>query len=110
MPNQFNLNETLAEMATAIQGEVADNWNEVRTVANEFLNRKKERLSLLADLRLSGELSQKKFESRLADEKLVLEAELHAIVVIGKAIAQRAANAAMDVLQKAVKAAVRAVL
>jgi hypothetical protein len=55
-------------------------------------------------------LSQEKFESRLADEKLVLEAELHAVAVISKAIAQRAANAAIDVLTKAVSAAIGAAL
>jgi hypothetical protein len=108
MPVKFDINETLASMSQAIKGAVAENWSEAKSVANEFLNRRKERLSLLADLRLSGDLSQKKFESRLEDEKLILEAELHAVAVIGKAIAQQAANAAMDVLQKAVKAALGA--
>lgn len=48
--------------------------------------------------------------SRLEDEKLIVETELHAIAVITKAIAQKAANAAMDVLEKAVKVAVSGVI
>jgi hypothetical protein len=106
MAIKFDMNETLAQMASVIKGTVADNWSEVKSVANEFLQRRKERLSLLAELRLSGELTQKKFDSRLEDEKLILEAELHAVAVISKAIAQKAANAAFDVLQKAIKTAI----
>ena len=45
-----------------------------------------------------------------ADEKLIAEAQLHAIAVISKAIAQKAANAAIDIFQKAVMAAVNVVI
>ena len=102
----FDINEVLANMLSAIKGAVEDNWDVVKITANQFLERKKERLVLLAELRITNELSQEKFESRLADEKLVVEAELHAIAVITKAIAQKAANAAIDVLVKAVKVAI----
>lgn len=106
----FDINEVLADMLSAIKGTVADNWNEVKPTANQFLQRKKERLELLAELRINGELSQEKFESRLLDEKLIVEAELHAIAVISKAIAQNAANAAIEILEKAVKTAIEAAI
>jgi len=106
----FDINEVLADMLSAIKDIVKDNWDEVKATANQFLQRKKERLELLAELRINGELSQEKFESRLSDEKLVVEAELHAIAVISKAIAQKAANAAMDILEKAVKVAIETAL
>jgi hypothetical protein len=106
----FDINEVLANMLSAIKETVDDNWDEVKNTANQFLQRKKERLELLAELRISNELSQEKFESRLADEKLIAEAELHAIAVISKAIAQKATNAAMDVLEKAVKLAINTVI
>lgn len=102
----FDINEVLANMLSAVKGAAEDNWGEVKTTANQFLERKKERLELLAELRINNELSQEKFESRLSDEKLIVEAELHAITVISKAIAQKAANAAIDVLVKAVKVAI----
>ncbi len=106
----FDLNETLADMLGAIKGAVSDNWDEVRSTANQFIERRKERLNLLAELRLAKEISEEKFLSTLEDEKDLLEAELHAIAVISKAIAQKAANAAIDILGKAVKAALSAAL
>ena len=107
---KFDINEVLADMLSAIKETVEDNWDVVKSTADQFLQRKKERLELLALLRIEGDLSQKKFESRLKDEKLIAEAELHAIAVISKAIAQRAANAALDVLKKAVKVAISSAL
>ena len=99
----FNIEEVTINMLNAIKGTVEDNWAEVKEPATQFLNRNKERLALLVDLRLSNELSQEKFESRLEDQKLVLKAQLEALTVISKAIAQKAANAAIDILETAVK-------
>ena len=107
---KFDIDEVLADMLSAIKETVEDNWDVVKSTANQFLQRKKERLELLAQLRIEGDLSQKKFESRLKDEKLIAEAELHAIAVISKAIAQKAANAATDVLKTAVKVAISTAL
>ena len=106
----FDINEVLANMLSAIKGTVEDNWDVVKSTAVQFLDRRKDRLELLAELRITGELSQEKFESRLADEKLIFEAELHAVAIISKAIAQKAINAAIDVLEGAVKTAIKSVL
>lgn len=59
---------------------------------------------------IDNELTKEKFEPYLEDEKLVLEAELHAIAVISKAIAQKATNAAIDVLKKTIKSIIPAAL
>jgi hypothetical protein len=107
---KFDINEVLAEMLSEVKDNVSDNWNQVKSTANLFLQRRKERLELLAELRIKGELNQEKFESRLHDEKLIFEAELHAIAIITKAIAQKAANAAIDVLTKAVNLALKSVI
>jgi hypothetical protein len=105
----FDINETLANMLIAVKNTVTENWSEVKSAANEFLQRRKERLSLLVEFRINGDISHAKFMLRLEDEKLLFGAELHAIAIITKAIAQRAANAAIDVLEKAVKAAISAI-
>ena len=60
------------------------------------------RLELLASLRLNNEINQQFFLNRLADEEKILESELHSIAIITKAMAQKAANAAIDILQSAV--------
>ena len=103
---KFNINEILAQMADAIKGVVEENWSAIVSTVNQFLQNRKERLELLASLRISGEISQKRFESRLQDEKLIAEAEFHAIAVISKATAQKAANAAFNVLADSVKTAI----
>lgn len=102
----FDINEVLFLMTDAIKQNVAENWEEVKQPTNAFLQNRKERLALLADLLINKEITQKRFESRMEDEKLIAEAQLHAIAVISKAIAQKAANAAIDIFQKAVMAAV----
>lgn len=106
----FDINTVISDMALAIKGEIGENWDKVKATANQFLQNKKERFALLAELRISGDLSQEKFKSRLNDEKLVAEAELNTLAVISKAIAQNAANAAIGVLEKAVKTAIGTIL
>ena len=50
----FDINEVLSQMASAVKDVVADNWNEAKSVVNQFLQNRKERLELLAQLRMSG--------------------------------------------------------
>jgi hypothetical protein len=103
----FDINEVLFQMAGAIKQSVGENWDEVRQPANVFLQNRKERLALLADLLFTKEITQERFDSRMEDEKKIAEAQFHAIAVISKAIAQRAANAAIDIFQTAVKTALK---
>ena len=103
----FDINETVADMLGSIKTTVKDNWNMVKDTANAFLQSKKDRLELLASLRIQNEISKEFFLKRMEDEKKILESELHAVAVITKAIAQRAANAAIDVLDKAISKAIR---
>lgn len=98
----FDINEVLAQMLGAIKTTVKDNWSNVKDTANSFLQDRKLRLELLASLRLQKQISQEFFLLRLNDEKKILESELHAVAIVTKAIAQKAANAALDILQGAV--------
>ena len=102
----INIDDVLAEMLSTMKGAVGEHWSEVKTVAEQFLQRRKERLELLAQLRISGDLSQEKFESRLLDEKQIAEAELNALGVLSKAVAQKAATAGIEILQKTVGTAI----
>lgn len=99
----IDINAVLADMISAIKGEVEGNWGKVESTANQFLQSRKESLELLMKLRIEGEIDQEEFESRLADEKLVIEAQLNALAVLSKVIIQNAANAAIAILEKAVK-------
>lgn len=106
----FDINNVLSDVLLAMKGTVGDNWEAVKSTSNQFLQRDKERLQLIAELRITGELTDEKFQSRLEDEKLILEAELNALTVVSKALAQNAANAAIDVLEKAVAVAIKEVV
>ncbi|MEI8366665.1 MAG: hypothetical protein WCF65_09650 [Parachlamydiaceae bacterium] len=102
----INIDDVLVEMLSTMKGTVGEHWSDVRTVAEQFLQRRKERLELLAQLRISGDLSQEKFESRLLDEKLIAEAELNALGVLSKAVTQKAASDGLEILKKAVGTAI----
>ncbi|CAN5685167.1 hypothetical protein BH10BAC2_BH10BAC2_03690 [soil metagenome] len=99
---QFDINEVLADMLGAVKKVAKENWDMVKTTANDFMQSRKLRLELLASFRLENQISQEFFEARLKDEKAILQSELHAVAVISKATAQKAANAAITVLESAV--------
>ena len=104
---KFDIDETLADMLKAIKAVVKDNWTMVKDNANTYLQDRRLRLELLVSLRLTNEIREEFFQKRLKDEKKILESELHSIAVMSKAIAQKAANAAMDSLEKSISAALK---
>ncbi|MHB9143099.1 MAG: hypothetical protein ACYC25_14610 [Paludibacter sp.] len=106
----IDINKVIADMLAAIKGTVVDKHEKVESIAKQFLIQNKETLLLIAELRISGELDDEDFKSRMEDQKLVLEAQFNALQVISKAIAQQAANAAIDVLEKAIITVVKGVL
>lgn len=101
----FDIREVIAGCMAAIKGAVTEDWPQVKEFAAQFLTMRQSRLELLARMRLSGQISDADLQSYLEDEKSVLQSELHAIAVVTKAVAQRAANEALDVFWKAVQAA-----
>ena len=103
----FDINEALANMLGTIKTSVGENWSDVKSTINEFMQSRKERLELLADMRIQGQIDDDDLKSRLDDEKLLLNSELHNVAIISKEIAQNAANAAIGVLQKTILAAIQ---
>ena len=101
----IDINEILAEMLSAIKESMSDDWNIVKKSANNFIQSKKDRLELLATMRLAGAINNDFFEKRLADEKEILTSELHSIAIINRVRAQNAANAAFKVLENFIKTA-----
>ena len=99
---KFDIDEILAQMLVAIKDEVKDNWGLIKGNANNYLQNRKGRLELLTSLRLANEIKEEFFQKRLKDERKILESELHSIAIVSKSIAQKAANAAIEVLQDAV--------
>ncbi len=98
----FDINEVLAQMLDAIKTTAKENWGLVKDTAAGYLQDRKLRLELLTSLMLHGEIDKEFFINRVADEKKILESELHSVAIVTKAAAQKAANAAIDILQNAV--------
>jgi hypothetical protein len=103
----LEINEILANMLNAMKISTKDDWSIVKKSANTFIQSKKDRLELLAILRISGEISEDFFVKRLEDEKEILASELHSIAIVNKILAQNAANAAFKVLEDVVNTALK---
>lgn len=101
---KLDINEILAQMLNAIKISVKEDWNLVKETANTFLQNRKDRLELLASMRISNEIDDQFFKKRLKNETDILTSELHSIAIVNKVLAQNAANAAIKILQDAVKA------
>jgi hypothetical protein len=98
----FNIDTVVVDMLSAIERTVENNWDVVKPNASYFLERDKERLQTLAVLMITGCLTDEKFQSRLDDQKKVIESELNEFLAIDKIIARQSANAAIAVLERAV--------
>ena len=102
----FDIDEIVAQMLAAVKGVVKDNWNLIKDSASEYFHDHKSTLALLASLKINNEISNDFFQKRLADEEKILESELHSIAIVTKAMAKKAANAAIDILEKAITSAI----
>lgn len=104
---KLDINEVLADMLGAMKSSAKDDWSIVKKSANTFIQSKKDRLELLAIMRISGEINEEFFQKRLEDEKEILASELHSIAIVNKVVAQNAANAALKVLENVVNTALK---
>jgi hypothetical protein len=103
----INIENTLQQMLATMQQTCGEQWKVAKPVLEGMLKRKEARLKSLTDDLLKKEITQEDYKSFLEDEKLLMEAELQATQVIAKATAQKAINAAMEVLQQAASTALK---
>ncbi len=104
MKSSFNIDNILGDMLEAAKGVIAGEWKKVKAIAETFLESKKKRLLMLAEYRIQKKITDEEFRSFLDDEKQMFGSELAALKLISKAMAQKAANAALDVLYEAIRA------
>jgi hypothetical protein len=102
----FNFNLVLGDMANAIKENSADASGNISTYAKMVMEKEKISLQELAIARLDGDISEQEFNDEVAREKKVLQAELLTLKIMGKAMAQKAVNAAMGVFINAIKVAI----
>ncbi len=102
----FNFNSVLANMKTAAVDAVKDDLEEIPVYLRQIFEKEKEALKRLAEARITGEISESVFNHEMGREKDVLEVEMLTISIMTKAIAQKAINAALNVLTEAVRMAI----
>lgn len=104
----FNINESLAEIVKALKGQLGDDWQDAKGEITSMLDMKKQRLDLLATMRLQNKITDADFKSFLEDEKNTTAMELHTVAVISKVTAENAANTIIKVFETLVTKAISA--
>jgi sialic acid synthase SpsE len=102
----FDINTVINNMKRAAVDAIKNDVQNIPDYLKQVFENEKESLKALAEARLSGEIPDKIFQSELKREKRVLEAELLTISIMTKALAQKAINAAINVLVDAIKIAI----
>lgn len=102
----FDISESIGQMASAMEQSVGQDISvgagQIASFAAQALSKQKESLAELAQARLENELDQDEFEEELQREMLIVETEMLTADVMAKAAVQKAIQAAITVLSKAV--------
>ncbi len=93
----------LKDMYKAMKKVAGGEWENIQDACENMFKKRQDTALLLAKLRAKGKLSKDDFESEVEDEILLMEAQTRVELIKVKAIAQKAANAAMEVLVTAIK-------
>ncbi len=102
----FDINSVLNDMKNAASKAIQDNIENIPEYLKQIFENEKHSLKKLAEARLKNEITDEIFKNELEREKKVLEAEMLTIEIMSKALAQKAINAAMNVLINAIKIAI----
>jgi hypothetical protein len=110
MKADFNIEEVALSMLSALQRELKKDWPAAKATMEDFMRRQQRILEIEALYRINGQLDEENYKSRLEDRKRLMEAQLEAVKAVSKAMAQKAANAAIEVLENAVLLALKGLI
>ena len=99
---EFDVDTIINDMVLAVRKSVQNDYEEAEIITRLFVQANKARYKKLADYRLLNKINEQTFKSRLEDEKLMLEAQFNTLSIFTKVMAQNAANAVIDGLEKAI--------
>jgi hypothetical protein len=98
----LDLDATLKQMATAAARALGTSAEPVKAALRDVLEDHRDALRAIADARLRGDIDDEELAVQLDDERLAIEAGMKMVKAVRKAAAQKAANAALAVLRKAI--------
>ena len=99
------MEKTAKAMLDAMRGTLAKNWPKIRECTEQALNDEREVLQDIANARIKGDIDDAEMRSQLDDEKDTLAAVLLVCQIKAKKAAETAANAAIKVLEDAIRVA-----
>lgn len=102
----FDIKATLTDMLGAMNNVISGEWPKVRDCVKKALAEEQQALETLAKARLSGEIDDAMLAAQLDDERETIKSVLLACEVMGKKMAQDAANAAIDIFNNAINTAI----
>ncbi len=102
----FDLDQTVRAMVSAAVSALGKESKKVKAAAREVLEDQRQALKDIAAARLANEIDDAELEVQLGDEQLAFQAGLSMVRALGKASIQKAANAAFDVLARAIREAI----
>ena len=104
----FDFEVTFKSMVSAAQTELKKDTAEIRNQMKQILEDEKDRLKLIASIKLDPTATDAEFDTALENEKNVLENAALALEIQLLATAQQAINAAINVLNAALNKAIQA--
>ena len=93
-------------MFVAAKGAAKGEWKNSREVVEQFLELNKAQFQLIGEMYIAGEIDKNDLKYRLDEMKVNVKMQSEALKVVAKVAAENAANAALDVLENALKLAV----
>lgn len=97
----FNFDGVLKEMADTVAVSLGGDSKKVKARTDKLLNAHREILHELAELALSGDLSEEELRSEIDDEMNVFKSELVASKIATESLLLKAVNAGTNVFLKA---------
>jgi len=104
----FDFEDTFKSMVNAERTELLEDTEQIRNQMKQILEDEKDRLKLIAAIKLDPTATDAEFNAALENEKDVLENAALALEIQVRATAQQAINAAINVLNTALNTAIQA--
>jgi len=102
----FDISATFQSMESAVQSTVTTAWPQAQAIWLQFAQTNKDILQDIAMATISGGMTTAQLQSYLADMKTTLQTQLLASEIMALAVAQAAANVALDIFWAAVNKAI----
>ncbi|GAB7026359.1 hypothetical protein [Geotalea toluenoxydans] len=102
----FELDKVFGDMLAAAEGVFRKEWPKVKDAMEQVLADEREALKNISEAYMSGALTDEELQDQLEGERDAFEAGVAMCKVKSKVTIQKAVNAALKVLEEAVKAVV----